>query len=379
MIEFMLATRMIFRHPAEAKYIAPLYLREAPHDVVNIFLNQNKIPDRRFEFQGYIPKTVILQVFQEYAPMLFTSGGISNHYYWKNGLIIKDGNEQTVLVRFDIGNALGNAFIEVFNLEHSKGNSFLNDVIKYVKEIIKDYEVEEMVTLDGFDYVSLQILIDNAESGKLRFSERRKIEMGISNQDKPILNLKDFKKFTPAVKKKRVAISYAKDDITHINNLKRYLRPLVESGVIETPWCCSYEKVGTEWNDEIDVRFKEADIVFFMISDHFFESKYVIEKEVPLVIDRYYDNRSVKIVPIVLEYYDWKREGKYNLKKFNYLPYRGKPVIGYAHAKLVWYMIYLAIKHMIDKDIDPAVTNLDNREVEEFYEKQVLGVLDKIQ
>uniref|UniRef100_UPI00404767BA leucine-rich repeat domain-containing protein n=1 Tax=Flavobacterium sp. TaxID=239 RepID=UPI00404767BA len=208
LIALMFDFKIIFHNPLNKKFIAPLYLPKKPSDGVNLFLLENRIPFRRFEYNGFIHKTIILDFFCEYGKKSISDE--KKYYYWKDGLIIKDDlMSQILYVKFDIGNEHGNAFIDIFKLnDKDKEDKFVNEVINFIKEInnkffkinekdiedkkvdIEDY-YEEMVTIDNVDFVSLKLLNENLEKGKFIFSERKFIK----TKEKIVVKIKKKKSF----------------------------------------------------------------------------------------------------------------------------------------------------------------------------------------
>lgn len=379
LIAAMIDYKMIFKHPYKKEYIAPLYLPEKPAPTIEIFLSNIKITHRRFQYVGYIQKNVILQLFQKYGQMIpgdqheQTTG---TYYYWKNGLIIKGlTSGEIVLVNFDMGKKYGEAHIDLFHLG-GPDTEFIVEVTNYIREINKDYEVDERVTLDGIDYISLKLLEKYALQGRYEFTERTLFDSGNPETKKKVFKLKDYSKYIKNMKKLKVAISYSKIDIPKVHAFLRYLNPLVHDDLIELPWYCTDLEAGCEWNDEIERNFKEADIVFFMMSDHFFDTAYILDHEIPKTIDRYRADKSVKVVPILLVHYPWSSKGDYNLQDFTGLPYQGKPISDYKDQNMAWYMVSKKIRIMIEKSLDPGKTGGIDRELKVLYERQVEGKLD---
>lgn len=378
-IDIMTDFNIIFKHPYKDSYIAPLYLPHMPEKTIHLFLNKKEIPYRRFEYSGFIHKHVVLSFFKEYATFIMGDKDICTYYYWKDGLIIKDPvTEAIVMIKFNIGTENGNAFIDIFDTGNTGDISFISSVIQHIKDINKGYETEEMVTIDGNDFVSLDVLTANARDGKLIFTGQRK-----SDKSKPptarqkLFKLKDYTMYiTGEIKKKKVVISYSKKDLEHTQTLRRYLQPLVDNDLIEQPWYCTYMNPAEEWDERIKEKFDHADIVFFMVSEHFYATKYIIETEIQHTINRYNKDKSVKIVPIILEFYDWHRKEPYNLQRFAALPYHAKPVSDFKNPKMAWYTIAESVKSMIEKDLDPGKEDSITRELQEIYERQVKGKLD---
>lgn len=384
LIAIMKSFKMIFSHPYQDIYIAPLYLPKLPEGKVKLFLNDKIKPYRRFEYSGFIHKNVVLSVFDKYTKMIAQekrSPQDDLFYYWKDGLIVKKpSSDEIVMIKFHLGNNEGNACIDVFDMAGGEKNHyvFLKEVISFIKEVNHGYPLEEMVTIDGVHYISIEILNQNARIGKWIFSERKKTDYTKPREAELYFELKNYKMYlTEDVKKKKVVISYSKFDLDQVNLFTRYLRPLIDRNLIDVPWCCEELLPGEIWDEKIKTKFDEADIVFFMVSADFFSTQYILDHEIKGAIDRYdNDKNSVKIIPIILKYYDWGRIGKYDLQRFSALPFKGKPVSDFGNSDIVWHAISTSVRMMIEKDLDPINISSVNREIQGIFERQILGKLD---
>jgi internalin A len=383
LIDIMVEFKMIFQHPHSQRYIAPLYLPEKPSSAISLFLRQKEIPKRRFQYAGFIHKHVLLSLFQRYGKMLIAKEREAlpdQYYYWKNGLIIKDDiTEEIVMIKFYLGNNEGCAHIDLYSIgkpEKSDGQ-LVGEVAEFIRVINEGYDMEEMATLDGEEFIGLEVLKIMGERGRFEFSEQKREDLGKTTKEQKIFKLKDYEKYmTGQIKKKKVVISYSKKDDKRINTFIRYLQPLIDNDLIEKPWYCSDLYAGTEWDDEIKGHFDEADVVFFMVSDHFYSTDYIKRHEIERSIDRYDKDKSVKIVPIILVPYDWARKHPYNLQRFSAQPYQAKAISDYKDENLAWHMVTSCIKLMIEKDMDPGKEGGIGRELKELYERQVEGKLD---
>ncbi|RLJ73661.1 leucine-rich repeat domain-containing protein [Pedobacter alluvionis] len=383
LLEIMIEFRIIFRHPQAGteRYIAPLYLPNEPGNAVKLFLKKDLKPYRRFEYEGFIHKHVVLDIFQRYGSLLLSEkSGESDtgaYYYWKNGLIIKDvQTEEIVMIKFFMGNNHGCAHIDIFNIGKDS-KRLIDGVAAYIREINVDYEIDEMVTLDGNDFLSLKLLEKLAGLGRLEFTEKKLADQPALQKNTKTFKLKDYQMYLPArIKKKKVVISYSKKDVKRVDTFIRYLQPMIDTEMIEKPWYCSDLYAGSEWDEEIQSNFDQADIVFFMVSDHFYSTDYIKRHEIERAIDRYDRDRSIKIVPIILVHYDWARNEPYNLQRFSALPYQAKPISDYKDENIGWHIAASCIKLMIEKDLDPGKPGGIGRELKELYERQVEGKLD---
>nr|WP_314498884.1 COR domain-containing protein [uncultured Chryseobacterium sp.] len=371
--------KMIFKHPYSEYYIAPLYLPQTPSGKIGLFLDKKQKPWRRFEYKGYIHKSVILSIFQEFGSQIPVEKDHDNYYYWKDGLIVKSAvTNEIIMIKFHLGNQDGNACIDIYELNKSDKTIFRDQVREFIRSVNIGYDLEEMVTLDGEDYISKDILEKYAKIGKYVFSEKKLIDLKKLKQDEKLFKLKDFAEFIDSpVAKKKVVISYSKKDLVHVHTLRRYLQPLIDSDLIEQPWYCTFLNPGEDWNDKIKSNFDEADIIFFMISEYFYSTKYIVDHEITTTINRYNNGDKVKIIPIILEFYDWGRKGPYNLQRFSALPYQARPISGFNNEKLAWSTITSSLKMMIEKDLDPAKIDIIGRDLEEIYERLINGKLDK--
>ncbi len=193
------------------------------------------------------------------------------------------------------------------------------------------------------------------------------------------LSIFQFQNFTNRVlkKTKKICISYSKKDLKLVNKFKDYLVPLHQNGLIEEPWYCTDLIAGTEWNEEIRQKFSEADIIFFMISENLMSTRYVLDNEIKNAIDKWDAEKSIKIIPIQLEPYNFKRNGKYDLSRFTGLPYLLNPVTEFKNQKMAWHTISESVRIMIEKDLDPGNSgDALTSELRVIYEKFVKEKFD---
>ena len=178
-------------------------------------------------------------------------------------------------------------------------------------------------------------------------------------------------------KVKKVAISYSKRDLEMVDKFRQYLVPLYDLGLIESPWYCTMLEAGQDWNAEIKERFAQADLIFFMISENLMSNKYVKENEIKNAIDRWEKHKDIKIIPILLQYYDWQRPDKYNLAKFNGFPYSLKPVADFKNQHTAWYMIERSLRMTLEKDLNPLQGDITfTTEMEKLNQEIMKGKSD---
>ncbi len=159
-----------------------------------------------------------------------------------------------------------------------------------------------------------------------------------------------------------------------INQFRRYLMPLQREGLIENPWYCTELVAGDEWDTVIQQKFAQADIVFFMVSEHLMTNNYVLENELRSTIQRWEKDRNVRIVPIFLVPYPLDSEGPYRLGAFTGLPYDIHAVSLFADQHEAWDIIYHSVKMMLEAD---RQSTRDESLLQEGLKKKFESIIQK--
>ena len=345
-LKFMKDFNMIFELKYEKnngkdidiKLVAPLFLPENPSKLVELLLENNYLPFRRIKYKGFMHKWVILHIFSEYSNKIVNEDLDKNSYYWKNGLIIKD-NGNVVLIKFFIGEEKKehekkkDAYIDIIPLKSDCNEQFLNNIVLKILEInkINNYNVDEMVSADGMNFISLKVLHKNEEN---------KNEVFLYKEDKQYYKLYDFKKYlkNKNLGMKKVFISYSRQNLKYKNELKKHLSILERYGLLKA-WSCE-EIVAGKWNNQIQKELEEADIIIYMVSADFMSSDYIMEDEVKRGIELLKNDSKKKIICVlvgVCQWTNWKalediykekssENGEINylskdLSQFQFLPY----------------------------------------------------------
>jgi len=371
-LKLMMDFKIIFKNPYNNSYIAPLYLPDTPIQSVEMLLDSKIKPYRRFLYEGFIHKNVILEIFQKYGELVLgeKKGANIYYYYWKNGLIIKDPiTHEIIKIIFDLGNDEGNASINLYKINIFHDTNFSFQLIANINEINKRYEVTEMITNNGDDFIPLEIIHQNEEQGNWTFFYKKKY-----------YKLIDFKKFlkNPTAMKK-IFLSYSKQDLKLVNKFIEHLASLQLDGKISY-WYCSELEAGSEWDKEIQSNFDDSDIVCFMISPNFMKTKYIHEHEIARAFELKERKPELKIVPIILDFCRWTTTNN-NLGKYTGLPYTAKPVVDFDNQNMAWYIVEECLRIMIEKDLNPTGDNfyLEHlpSDVLKIFERIVEGKVNK--
>ena len=99
----------------------------------------------------------------------------------------------------------------------------------------------------------------------------------------------------------RVFISYSHADKRWKDRLVADLHAL--PGKIEV-WEDTRIDAGSEWNPEIEHEIDRADIAVLLVSDHFLQSQFILEHEVPRLLERK-EKQGLRVMPLVVDG-EWK-------------------------------------------------------------------------
>ncbi|AXG71262.1 internalin-A [Kordia sp. SMS9] len=365
----------------------------------------------------YLMNSILLDIFTEYASVIKKD---NSFMFWQKGLVIeKDGH--LLLIEYDRKQMR----LLLYGDQQEKNQPLQKEVVDFIisvihKDKVSKYELESLenemdrtgfknyklhskgkdgisknsgwysdkvnigVSVDGKYYVNVQQLYENVQN-KIYTIKAFQYDDETSFKAFSVFQFNTYLDKELQGTMKKVAISYSKDDLKLVNEFIKNLVPLHDDGLIENPWYCSQLEAGTEWNKEIQEKFNQADIIFFMVSPNFLATKYIKEHEIKTAIARrqkeieakLMPSKQVKIIPIILDFCRWQRkDAKYDLGKYTALPYIAKPVKDFKNKNMAWYIIEEAIRTAIEHDNDPNFdTNLP-KEVKKIYERIMEGKVD---
>jgi hypothetical protein len=115
--------------------------------------------------------------------------------------------------------------------------------------------------------------------------------------------------------------SYAHADRELQKKLRKHLAALEWMGLVSY-WHDGEIPPGEEFDSEIHLRLRDAEIILFLVSADLFASQYIREKEIPVALVRH-RRREATTVPVVIRPADWTFTP---LGKLKALPLDGKAV-----------------------------------------------------
>ncbi|KAB8152691.1 TIR domain-containing protein [Kordia sp. TARA_039_SRF] len=99
-------------------------------------------------------------------------------------------------------------------------------------------------------------------------------------------------------KMKKIFISYSRKDVEYKDELRKHLNMLKLFDVADN-WSCEDITIG-KWHDQIQKELYESDLVIFMLSINFFNSRYIIEDEVLKTMNDIANGSNKKVYCIIV-------------------------------------------------------------------------------
>jgi tetratricopeptide (TPR) repeat protein len=121
----------------------------------------------------------------------------------------------------------------------------------------------------------------------------------------------------------RIFISYAREDDALRERLRAHLSQLERDSLVEA-WDDREIPAGSEWEDSIDERLENDDVILLLVSADFIRSDFCYGKEMKRAIERHNakDDGAI-VIPVILRKCDWKTAP---FGSFQALPRDGKPI-----------------------------------------------------
>jgi len=121
-----------------------------------------------------------------------------------------------------------------------------------------------------------------------------------------------------------VLISYSHKDEAEKDALLDHLGVLRQHGLIN-PWSDDRIQGGSDWEQEIRKALAQARVAILLISVNFLTSDFILNKEVPRLLERR-ESEGVTVIPVIAKACAWKRVDW--LAKMNVRPQNGEPIWG---------------------------------------------------
>jgi hypothetical protein len=152
--------------------------------------------------------------------------------------------------------------------------------------------------------------------------------------------------------KLKLFISYSHNDEEYIEEFIKHIAPLKTNELIEN-WYDRKITAGKDYQDQIDNKLEEADIICLFISANFLSSNACMEEK-----KRAFEllkKKGVIVVPIILSPCGWLDDSE--LSRLLALPTDGKPISDFTNSDTAWNNLYEELKLLINNEI--KIKNLE--------------------
>lgn len=336
-IELMRKFNLIIKLPeVEDLYVAPQYMNDIPPSIE--FFMGNYKTQFRYQYAGFIHRSTLLRFFSSFGENTLIEkledGGALKHIMWKDGLILKQGNDMT-LIEFrqngdhnsielsassgDHPNELMEKVVDFFDDEHAKINS----------------SVTKMVSADGERFVPFSSLEENIDNNTFRYGDHD-------------FRIGEFKHFLRNSNRQfymaDVFVSYSHKNRAALDGFQKFLRSLEQENYIQS-WTDQALVPGDRWDKEIKGALNKAQVVIFLVSQELIDSEYV--REIELEEARKAANKGhKKLVTVIIDHCTWRTSGFGDVQWAN--EDENKPLSDYPNPNKFWVEITANLKKTIE-------------------------------
>jgi len=136
----------------------------------------------------------------------------------------------------------------------------------------------------------------------------------------------------------KVFISYSHSDRNWLDRIRIHLKPLERSNKIDL-WSDEKIKSGMDWKDEIENALAKARVALLLISADFLASDFIVEDELPHLLEKASQNETI-ILPLIVKPSRFLREP--SLSKFQSVNNPEEPLIDMPESKREHVLVQLA-------------------------------------
>lgn len=141
-----------------------------------------------------------------------------------------------------------------------------------------------------------------------------------------------------------IFIAYSHNDLRYKDELKKFLRPLLNTGQARV-WDDYEIEAGKDWEAEIKTRLYSADIILLLVSPDSLASEYFYGKEVAVSLERHEKGEAV-VAPVILRPCAWTITP---LKKIEAMPEKAKPITSWLSQDEAFTDVAHRLSEMVER------------------------------
>lgn len=330
-------------HDAKYTYIAPLLL---PDDQPEYNWNDQSNLQMKYRYD-FMPKGImarlIVRMHRYVRNNLFWQRGMVLEYKGTGARVTEDYASRNITISVKGEYAKELIFMIYSAIDEINGSYYFSDRFKAIKLI--PCNCDKCRTLETPNFYEFEDLERRIKSNK------QTVECKLNNyKEVNVKSLMDY--ITPDKTKEEEApaqlfISYAHSDNKFKDKLEVALSVQKNTGKVEI-WSDLEIMAGANWDEEIETHLRAADIIVLLLSDDFFASEYIWDKELPIVKERY-EAKTAKVVPVLLRDCDWEDTEYRKIQAVPIEPYGRKllPISLWKNPSTAWNIVVKGIKKLI--------------------------------
>ncbi len=280
---------------------------------------------------------------------------------WQLGMVLTWGDRPAMIEAFPETDEI------LIKMEDRSDKSLLDRIRNEMVKILEaETEIEEFISLNGFEYVNLKKLRYLPKENKLIEAENKIVVSAANYQPflhfskdliffQPSITITDAPKIKEMMEETKinsktirtepinVFLSYSHIDEPLKDDLDKSLSALKHSNKIKT-WNDRKMKGGDVWDNSIKKQLEKADLILLLISADFMASKYIWEVEITKALEKH-NSKQAKVIPIFLRHCDF--EGM-PFEKLQGFPKDAKPVNSFADKDEAFTQIAKGIRSVVD-------------------------------
>jgi len=256
-----------------------------------------------YQYEPILPRGLVNHLSAEMSDYIK-----KDEHVWNTGVWLNDTNSQAKVTENRFKRKIkielaGESYRELFGVINSNMTIIQKDYggLSYKLMIPCTCDFCSMIEIDERQFYAYGDLLRRKEHNNTTIGfSKTTIECAISYKDVPIEELLDNIENSKKANTIKIFISYTQEDLQFREKLEQQLKPFLRNKQFHTIWADHQILPGQNWDSEIESNLKTADLVFLLISDDFFTSDYIDEKELPIIIKKKYQSKNCKVIPILV-------------------------------------------------------------------------------
>lgn len=269
---------------------------------------------------------------------------------WRRGVVLSRRSAQA-LIRGDHEGRVTDIFVIG---DRAEGRVWLIEFILSEMRVLNEkLPVRTFVEDESGVWTELEILRDAVKRDETTRAERKADGSTVMvNVVERLREVESPEASTPRDNPVSLFICYARANERVVKRLVPSLKVLARRGYI-SPWRDTDLIPGEDWDETIQARLSESQIILFMVSRDFLASRYITDHERPVAM-RLMNEKKAVVVPVLLSTCSWQDEDFAKLEK---LPRKDELISSITPREDAWALVEEGLKKVVEKVRSPSAVS----------------------